>query len=244
MENLPYAFIRLWSRFHGTLVGHLAVCPHSAAFALCDDDTTQDCTDLIADGRLIYDAIVASSAGPLPMALEEDQNELRLLYEEAAPTARFGEVARVGTIQIAASRFAASRLLDRFVAWRADELVPSWGQVTAAIGAVASRVGASRGITVWNAEGRRGDNDLPTFVVQTRGATDALTLTLHPAERRVRCFAELGTGGWWDCGYRVENGGTWVGPLAPAAQSRPITGIEAIAGDIVDGWLVAVVPHH
>jgi hypothetical protein len=204
----------------------------------------RDCTDLIADGQRVYDAIVTCSGRELPMPLDEDQNELRLLYEEAAPTARFGEVARVGAIQIAASRFAASRLLDRLVAWRADELVPSWRQVTELIGTVAATLGASRGVAIHGAEGRRGDNDLSTFVVQTRSAADALTLTLHPAEKRVRCFAELASGGWWECGYRIQNDGTWLGPLAPSAESRRVAGTEAIARDIVDGWLVAVIPHH
>jgi hypothetical protein len=138
MENLPYALLRLWSRRLGTLVGHLAVCPHAAAVVFRDDDTVRDCTGLIADGQRIYDAIAAVGVGSLPTPLEESQNELRLLYEESAVAAKFGEVAAVGTIQIAASRFAAPRLLDRLIAWRADELVPSWGPITESIGAFAS----------------------------------------------------------------------------------------------------------
>jgi hypothetical protein len=78
----------------------------------------------------------------------------------------------------------------------------------------------------------------------TDSATDALSLILHPAERRVRCFAELATGGWWECGYRVEDDGTWLGPLAAKAEARRITGSDAIAREIVDGWLTAVIPHH
>lgn len=119
--------------------------------------------------------------------------------------------------------------------------IDSWSTVTNAIGRMALRVGHNLGVEVASAGGRRGDNGASLFAVTTVNGRNALTMTLHPERAIVQLEAEITSGGNWRGNYRIIAENAWLGPIAPGAQPGYIVGSEAIAREILDGWLAGAV---
>jgi hypothetical protein len=121
--------------------------------------------------------------------------------------------------------------------------IDSWRAVTSAISDLAVPLGRSRGVEI---EAATGDGPIDksrrfSILARDRGV---FLMRLMRERNAVECHWEQENGNAWWCQYRIEPDGTWVGPLARGADNLRLATTDEIARNIIDGWLIAVVPHH
>jgi hypothetical protein len=118
----------------------------------------------------------------------------------------------------------------------------TWASVSSAVETIAVPVGRQRGTPILAARAdERLDGAARFVVVADRGA---FVMSRRPTHRAVDCHWELSNGVAWWGHYRIDDDGSWTGPFAPGAESRRMTDPNDIARDLIDGWLMAVIPHH
>jgi hypothetical protein len=113
--------------------------------------------------------------------------------------------------------------------------------VILAIRRVAIPLGQERGVPIGAvAESQADDGSRRFTIMATKGA---FVMRLLP-DHAVECHWEMAAGNAWYCRYQIEPDGSWRGPFAKGAQHKHIVGADAVAREIIDAWLVEVVPHH